>query len=278
METEMDSSTWFSIALITYGLSAFLYMGLLLFRAVNFGRAAIFVIGGGVCAHTVGLVIRTITAGHAPFSNLYESMVFFSWAMVIVYLFIEYRYKLNVIGAFVSPIAFLAIVYASMLPPDYKKITPLVPALQSYWLEIHVITCFLGYAAFTIAFAARLMYLIKEWVSKNPAGFYQNLPAEDLLDYISYRTIAIGVVFLTLGIITGAIWANYAWVSYWSWDPKETWALITWLIYAIYLHTRVTVGWRKKKAAWLAIAGFIAVIFTYLGVNFLLPGLHSYVY
>ncbi|MBU2600529.1 c-type cytochrome biogenesis protein CcsB [bacterium] len=273
----MDSSVWFGIALVVYGLSTLLYIGSLLFKKLNLSRVATFVIIIGACAHTIGLLIRTIKAGHAPFSNLYESMVFFSLSIVIVYFLIEYRYKLKVIGAFVSPIAFLAIAYASLLPPQYKKITPLAPALQSYWLEIHVITCFLGYAAFTVAFGASVMYLVKEWLSKRPHGFYQKLPIEDLLDELGYRTIAIGMVFLTLGIITGAAWANYAWGTYWSWDPKETWALITWLIYAIYLHARVTTGWRKKKAAWLSIIGFAAVIFTYLGVNFLMAGLHSYV-
>lgn len=273
----MDSAPWFVIALISYGLSAFLYLGVLLLRRINSGRLAIFVSIVGVCAQTIGLVIRTIKAGHAPFSNLYESMVFFSWSIVIVYLCLGYRYKLKIIGAFISLIAFFALGYASLLPPRYKEITPLVPALQSYWLEIHVITCFLGYAAFTVAFVGSIMYLVKEYLSKKPSGFYQNLPTQDLLDELSYRMIAIGVVFLTLGIITGAIWANYAWGTYWSWDPKETWALITWLIYAVYLHARITIGWRNKKAAWLAIIGWIAVIFTYLGVNFLMVGLHSYI-
>jgi cytochrome c-type biogenesis protein CcsB len=258
-------------------LGTFLYFSFLLFRKVSLGKMAICGLILGICAHTLGLVIRTINAGHAPFSNLYESLVFFSWTIIIMYLFIEYKYKLKVIGAFVSPIAFLTIGYASMLPARYKEINPLIPALQSYWLEIHVITCFLGYSAFAIAFGTSIMYLIKERLSKRPNGFYQKLPQEDLLDELSYKVIAIGFVFFSLGIITGAIWANYAWGTYWSWDPKETWSLITWLIYVIYLHTRITIGWRKKKSAWLAIAGFTAVIFTYLGVNFLMASLHSYV-
>jgi cytochrome c-type biogenesis protein CcsB len=273
----MDSSIWFTIALITYGLSTLFYLGFLLVRKAILSKIAIFGLISGVCIHTLGLIIRTINAGHAPFSNLYESLVFFSWAIVIVYLFIEFLYKLKVIGAFVSPIAFLTIGYASMLPAKYKEISPLIPALQSYWLEIHVITCFLGYSAFAIAFGTSIMYLIKERLSIRPDGFYQKLPSEDLLDELSYKIIAFGFVFLSLGIITGAIWANYAWGTYWSWDPKETWSLITWLIYVVYLHTRVSVGWRNKKAAWLAIIGFAAVIFTYLGVNFLMAGLHSYV-
>lgn len=273
----MGSAIGFTIALIFYGLSTFLYFGFLLFGKAILGRGAIWGLILGVCGHSLGLVIRTINAHHSPFSNLYESLVFFSWTIVIVYLFIEYWYKLKVIGVLVSLIAFLSIGYASMLPAKYKEISPLIPALQSLWLEIHVITCFLGYSAFTIAFGASIMYLIKERLSKNPYGFYQKLPSEDLLDELSYKTIAIGFVLLTLGIITGAIWANYAWGGYWSWDPKETWSLITWLIYLIYLHTRVSIGWRNKKSAWISIIGFSAVIFTYLGVNFLMAGLHSYV-
>jgi ABC-type transport system involved in cytochrome c biogenesis permease subunit len=149
---------------------------------------------------------------------------------------------------------------ALLLPGKYKEIIPLVPALQSYWLFFHVALCFLAYGSFAVSFGVSLSYLFTREVS---------------LDELTYRSIAIGFVLLALGIITGAVWAHYAWGAYWSWDPKETWALITWLIYALYLHLRA-IGWRKKRSAWLAIIGFFAVIFTYLGVNFLLPGLHSY--
>jgi cytochrome c-type biogenesis protein CcsB len=167
--------------------------------------------------------------------------------------------------------------YASLNP---NEIQPLIPALQSNWLISHVVTCFVGYAAFAVSFGVSFLYLFKmkteKKPAKNPGGLLDYLPASDLLDEVGYKTIAIGFPLLTIGIITGAFWANVAWGTYWSWDPKETWSLIVWLIYAAYLHARITKGWRGKKAAALSIIGFSATIFCYLGVNLLLSGLHSY--
>ncbi|MCX8012217.1 MAG: c-type cytochrome biogenesis protein CcsB, partial [Desulfobacterota bacterium] len=153
-----------------------------------------------------------------------------------------------------------------------NEIQPLVPALQSNWLTYHVITCFLGYAAFAVSFGVSIMFLIKA----NSKGGIGILPDQAVLDEINYKAISFGFPMLTLGIITGAVWANYAWGSYWSWDPKETWSLITWLFYAAFLHARYTRGWGGRKTAILSIIGFLAVIFTYFGVNLLLSGLHSY--
>ncbi len=220
-----------------------------------------------------GLVARWIEShrmgiGHLPLSNLFESLVFFAWCTLGIYLYIEKRYDLRGLGAIVLPVVFLTLAYASL--GTNTEIEPLVPALQSNWLLVHVLTCFLGYAAFAVSFGSSVMYLAK--VKWNP-GF---LPDADLLDKITYKSVMIGFPFLTLGIVTGAAWAHYAWGSYWSWDPKETWSLITWLIYASFLHARFTRGWRGKRVAVLSIIGFCAVIFTYLGVNLLLSGLHSY--
>jgi len=255
----MNSIVPFTIALISYFLSAFLYPG----KRQNIFRIL------GLLSQTTGLLIRTIETGHAPFTNLYESLLFFSWLIVVVYLFIERMYKVKIIGQFVILMVCFIMGYAFLLPSRYKEITPLPPALQSHWLEIHVITCFLAYASFAISFISGIIYLAKERFSKD---------AEILifLDNLGGKTIRFGVLFLSLGIITGAIWANYAWGTYFSWDPKETWALITWLFYIIYLHIRATLKWQKRRFALLSIAGFIIVIFTYMGVSFLLPSLHSY--
>jgi len=152
-----------------------------------------------------------------------------------------------------------------------KGIRPLLPALQSNWLTVHVITSFLGYAAFAVAFSASIIYLLFERFK----GTFENIKA-DLFDEINYRSVTFGFVMLTLGIITGAAWANYAWGSYWSWDPKETWSLITWLVYAAFLHSRFIAGWKGKKTAIISIVGFLVTLFCYLGVNLLLSGLHSY--
>jgi len=163
-----------------------------------------------------------------------------------------------------------------------NNIEPLVPALQSNWLLYHVVTCFLGYAAFAVACGVSIMYLIKASHEANNSfavsagGIMSLFPPTRVLDDLNYRAIMIGFPLLTLGIITGAAWANYAWGTYWSWDPKETWSLIVWFVYAAFLHARFTRGWVGKRAAWLSIIGFAATIFCYLGVNLFLSGLHSY--
>lgn len=166
-----------------------------------------------------------------------------------------------------SLIALFFMGYASISPSIEKHIQPLIPALQSNWLHIHVITCFISYAAFVISFICGLLYLIK-WKGV--------IPPEETLEEINYRSIVVGFPMLSAGILTGAVWAHYAWGSYWSWDPKETWSLITWIVYALFLHARFVKGWRGKRIAMLSIIGFLSVIFTYLGVNFILSGLHSY--
>ncbi|OPY07679.1 MAG: Cytochrome c biogenesis protein CcsA [Syntrophaceae bacterium PtaB.Bin095] len=237
----------------------------------------------GLLAQTVALILRWVASyemgiGHAPLTNLYESLIFFAWAIVALYLTIEWRTKNRSLGAFVVPVAFLCMAFASLSPGINSRIQPLIPALQSNWLTSHVLTCFLGYAAFTVAFALGLMVLLKARDGNPGEGvprFLRLIPDMDSLDELIYQSTVLGFVFLTIGIMTGSVWAHYAWGSYWSWDPKETWSLITWLVYAIMLHSRYVRGWRGKRMAVMAIIGFISVLITYLGVNYL-PGLHSY--
>jgi cytochrome c-type biogenesis protein CcsB len=247
------------------------------------GRIATITALAGLLAQTAALILRWVASyrmgiGHAPLTNLYESLIFFAWAIVALYLTIEWRTKNRSLGTFVVPVAFLCMAFASLSPGINNRIQPLIPALQSNWLTTHVLTCFLGYAAFTVAFALGLMVLVKAW-QVNPAEkaprFLRLIPDADSLDELIYQSTVLGFVFLTIGIMTGAIWAHYAWGSYWSWDPKETWSLITWLVYAIMLHSRYVRGWRGKRMAVMAIVGFVSVLITYLGVNYL-PGLHSY--
>jgi cytochrome c-type biogenesis protein CcsB len=237
----------------------------------------------GLVAQSIALIIRWKTSydlgmGHAPLSNFYESLIFFAWTIVFLYLLMEWRLKNRSIGAFVLPISFLIMAYASIAPGIKNRIEPLIPALQSNWLTSHVLTCFLGYAAFTVAFALGLMFFVKKAAgadSSRSSIFIRLLPNEYQMDDLMYSSTTLGFIFLTLGIVTGSVWAHYAWGSYWSWDPKETWSLITWLVYAVMLHTRLVRGWRGKRMAIMAIVGFACVLFTYLGVN-LLPSLHSY--
>jgi len=235
----------------------------------------------GIAGNTIGMIMRWMESyrmgiGHAPLSNMYESLVFFSWTIAVIYLVIERSYKNRIIGAFAMPIAFLAMAYASLSPNVSDRIQPLIPALKSNWLIAHVITCFLGYAAFAIAFGVSVMYLVKRRATgETEMRLLARFPDSDVLDEVTHQMVMFGFLFLSIGIITGAVWANSAWGSYWSWDPKETWSLITWFIYATLLHARMMRGWHGKRIAYLSIIGFMAVIFTYLGVN-LLPGLHSY--
>jgi cytochrome c-type biogenesis protein CcsB len=217
--------------------------------------------------------------GHAPLSNLYESVVFFTWTIILIYGILEFRYKYRVIGAFVVPFALLGMAWAQL--SLNSGIEPLVPALQSNWLLYHVITCFLAYATFAVACGISIMYLIKERLEgkdgNNPAGGLMSMfPSIKVLDDLNYKAIMVGFPLLTIGIVTGAAWANYAWGTYWSWDPKETWSLIVFFVYATFLHARITRGWVGRRAAILSVVGFVATIFCYLGVNLLLSGLHSY--
>ena len=393
----MNSSDLLGYTTFFYLAASFLYIAIFVFRAKKLGMAASGLILLGFLLNTAGIALRWVESyklgvGHAPLSNMYESLVFFAWCIAIFYLYLEVKYKNRVIGAFAVPFAFLSMALASLTSPDIK---PLIPALQSNWLIAHVMTCFVGYAAFAVAAGLGFMYLYKEcddgknanqlfislegrssrasyilnWVvlgcvaglsslfftaitggigifaklfsaslfvfvvwagiaigvkrlhdqnksgvwmflnlipianlyllylllfvrstqGKNNYGdqplpvkgeetnsFAGVLPSLRTTDDITHKTLVFGFLWLSAGIITGAVWANSAWGTYWSWDPKETWSLITWFLYAGALHARFTKGWGGKRIAWLAIIGFVSVIFTYYGVNYLLSGLHSY--
>lgn len=229
----------------------------------------------GFVLHTSNIIARYIISGHIPIANLHEASSFFSWCIVLIFFFLEYRYKLGLLGSFIMPVVFILMLSSSMLP---REIKPLSPVLQSYWLGIHTVLAFIGNAAFAMAFGIGIMYLIQEHYvkSKKLGGLFQRLPSLQILDEINYKLITIGFPLLTLAIITGVLWAESAWGSYWRWDPKEVWSLITWFIYAAVLHLRLTAGWRGKRAAILSIIGFCAVLFTFFGVNLLLKGLHSF--
>lgn len=280
----MDSSQLLGITTLTYLLSSFFYIVMAIFKAPKIGKAATIFTLVAWLIQTVGIALRWVESyqmgiGHAPLTNMYESVVFFAWTIVILYLLIEWKFKIRIIGAFALPIACLAMAYASFSTDISKTINPLVPALQSNWLIAHVVTCFVGYAAFAVAAALGTMYLIKrgaEPTNEDSDNSSMHLPSLAILDELIHKTMILGFIWLSGGIITGAIWANSAWGTYWSWDPKETWSLITWFFYAITLHARYTRGWEGKRVALLSLIGFVSVLFTYYGVNFLLAGLHSY--
>jgi cytochrome c-type biogenesis protein CcsB len=278
----MTNSLLFGIATFVYFFAMVLYVSYLAFRSEVLGKVASISLLGGVVVETAAIGMRWYESyqmgiGRAPLTNLYESLAFFAWTIAVIYLVLERKFKIKTVGAFVAPFPFLIMAYAALNPND---IQPLVPALKSNWLISHVVSCFVGYAAFAVSFCVSVLYFIKVGAEsrspKSGGSFWGFLPSSSALDEIGYKTIAIGFPLLTIGIVTGAFWANVAWGTYWSWDPKETWSLIVWLIYAAYLHARITRGWRGKRAAILSIVGFAATLFCYLGVNLILSGLHSY--
>jgi len=281
MNLSFSSQTFFNMSMAIYLLCSLGYLLSSASRSKKIGTISTSLLVMGLLIHSGGLIFRWVEThqtgyGYVPLSNMYESLIFFSWTIVLVYLILEFKYRQKIIGVFVTPFAFLAIALTSIIPGIDATITPLVPALQSNWLAIHVITCFLGYACFAVSFGISILYLIQDKTGAQKEGATKWLPSTSILDEINYKSIIIGFPMLTVGIVTGAAWANYAWGSYWSWDPKETWSLITWFVYAAFLHARLTRDWRGRKTAILSIAGFTAVLFTYFGVNYLISGLHSY--
>lgn len=392
------SNYLFLLVFAAYLVSAFLYIGRITLRrrdpkyfaiADNLGAWGFRLATAGVVVHLAGMIFRWIGAGYAPMSNMFEYMSFMGWAVMLFFVILSFWYKLPGLGAFVAPVGVIVIAYASVFPTD---VSPLVPALQSYWLVLHVTTAALGEGAFAVSFGAALMYLLRvrqetadiweekilefvfycftllvgflvaslgfkvagysatigagpqnalqyglppiigpqgavsgmakwlgmdlpiflapSWMKGASAGKTLNTllftlvcgtivyfvirliargPLRELgtravngmnpklLDEVSYRGVAVGFPLFTLGAIVFAmIWAQKAWGSYWSWDPKETWALISWLFYSAYLHMRIVRGWEGKVAAWVAVIGFPLIIFTLVGVNLLISGLHSY--
>jgi len=252
------------------------------------------------------LCSRWIVAGYFPLSNLYESLLFLTWTLLTVYLYIETQTNSRLIGAILIPTTLLINGFANLtLTPEMQKASPLVPALQSNWLMMHVSMMLLSYGTLIMGSLLCILFLVisryqdvdfkvvdnsslplynvmldyYEAKVVSPSNEISELGKLKLLQSIdnwSYRIIGLGFPFLTIGIISGGVWANEAWGSYWSWDPKETWALITWLVFATYLHARLTKGWEGKKTAILGGLGFFVIWICYLGVNFLGKGLHSY--
>lgn len=365
----MNSSVFFNISAGAYIVAMIIYVVYLVVRNNTVGLIASGITILGFFSQTAALIIRWVNSydfwmsSHpmsgvfeailrgAPLRNLYESLIFFVWSIILANILIEFKYKNRSLGAFVTPIAAMALLFIDISSIS-KEIQPLIPALQSNWLLFHVLLSFLGYAAFGVSFGAAAAYLIMVTESKKEIPYiigsviigifiivlvgmgidFVSLSSVEraeliqshflkaslrsasggvaaiswivsiafifvvwqfglrlkttlaslalthtMLDEIEYKSIAVGFPLFTIGgLIMGAIWANSAWGKYWTWDPKETWSLITWLVYALYLHARFVGGWRGKRVAILAIIGFVAVIFTYLGVNLVLSGLHSY--
>lgn len=270
----------FTATFVSYSIAIFLYLLYVVVKHQGAGKLATLITAWGWGINTAAIILRGVNAGRLPLTNGYEFLLAFAWGIAFFYLWFEYRYGFKTAGLFVIPVVWILLAFVAVeMPVSQRAITPLMPALKSNWLSVHVATAILSYGAFTLSFGLALMYLLKERLGKRAGatGFIDNLPGIDHLDELSYRFITFGFFLLSLVIVSGAIWAEQAWGSYWSWDPKETWSLITWLIYGACLHARHTYGWRGRRSLVLAVFGFAAVLFTFFGVNYLLSGLHSYV-
>lgn len=214
---------------------------------------------------TCYILSRFILAGNTPITTPHETVFFFAWATTWAYLSFRWRYTVKNFGTFTSILIMVLIAIAAMVP---RSINPLAPALQSWWLPVHAGVSIIAYGFLGLAFIGGLMYLVQEWElkSKRLGYFFSRFPSLDALDQLNRHCLTTGFIFLTLGIVTGSLWARQSWGTYWRWDPKEVWSLITWFIYLIQFHQRITVGWRGKRAAVMAIIGFCVVIFTLWGV------------
>jgi cytochrome c-type biogenesis protein CcsB len=314
MSWSIVQNTLVNISFALLLVTLFTYWASIAFPRANFlrtiGRSTIIIIN---LILSIVLTSRWISNGYFPLSNLYESLLFLTWCLTFVQVILERQTNSQLLGAIGTPIQLFIIAFASLsLPQEMQKASPLVPALRSNWLMMHVTIMMLSYAFLMLGSLLSILFLVitqgQAITLKGSASGYifnssttknsdrqppfnssiytletdsQAMPLTRMnllqsLDNLSYRIIGLGFPLLTVGIISGAVWANEAWGSYWSWDPKETWALITWLIFASYLHSRLTKSWQGKKPAILASIGFLVVWICYLGVNFLGKGLHSY--
>ena len=284
--------TAFALLLITLPLA---------FWSLSGGRSStavrLLVAGANLCL-TAQLVLRWWDSGHFPISNLYESLCFLAWGCTLTQLLVERSWPSPLVPAAATPMALGCVAFASFALPDrLQEASPLVPALRSSWLVMHVSVIMISYAALLVGSLLSLAVLFTDRrntlelrSSSIGSGGYRQaqlaspqmqlssvaMPAVEQLDSLSYRTITVGFLLLSIGLVSGAVWANEAWGSWWSWDPKETWALICWLVYAAYLHTRLIRGWQGRKPALVAAAGLVVIVVCYIGVNLLGIGLHSY--
>jgi cytochrome c-type biogenesis protein CcsB len=262
------------LALSCYVTGSAGYVGYLLAHkeaAHTFGHA--FFLAGVLC-HTLVLGISFAVTGHLPVENLRESLGFLAWAVALVFVAFQARYNLKVLGALAGPVVFVALIISLALPPEAHAEPEL---LKSIWMFFHISAIFLGDGAFVLAALVGGIYLLQERAikSKSHGFFFQRLPSLQRLDSMGYALVAFGFPLLTIGMITGFIYAQTVWGRWWSWDPKEVWSLVTWLIYAALLHGRMVKGWQGRRTAIIALIGLFVVLFTFLGVNLLLPGHHG---
>jgi cytochrome c-type biogenesis protein CcsB len=263
------------LTLVGYFSATILWLGFFLVQREDYCRWGALVMGGGLTAHTLALIQQTWSGGYLPVATFGNALLVFDWALVAVFLLLNWRYPIKVLGALVAPLAALLASGALILPQSRGTVSPL---LQGFWLTVHISLTLLGYAALALAFLGGIFYLIQERQikAKKFGFFYRRLPSLSQLDTLNYWCLTIGFPLLTAGIISGSLYAQHTMGRFWSWDPKEILTLIAWLIYAVLLHERLTVGWRGRRAAWLAICGFLVLICTFVGASLWITGYHSF--
>lgn len=254
---------FFIATIVLYFAGTGFFLAYLLRRSEALSQVSLGVTAVGFLTHTLALLTRMLEAGQVTLASFHEAMSFFSWALVLVFLFVEIRHRIHVLGSFILPLALISLLSAAALP---KEVPTLEPVLKTVW--VHVTLSMLGTVGFAVAFVAGIMYLIQDGLlkSKRFNVLYSKLPPLDFLDRLNQQSIVMGFPLLTMGIITGAISAEFARGSYLSWNPEQLWALATWLFYFVVLMGRLTVGWRAKRAAYLTIIGFAGVVLTFIGV------------
>ncbi|WP_456387349.1 c-type cytochrome biogenesis protein CcsB [Desulfolithobacter sp.] len=265
----------FQISFVAYVLATAAYIVFFITQRSGIRRIARMIFFVAAILHTCNIVARYFEAGHTPITSQHETVSFFAWSIAWCYLSFRWRYTVKNFGTFVSILTLLMMVLAGIAN---RQVMPLVPALQSWWLPIHASISIIADGFLALACVGGVMYLLQEREIKRKrfGMFYSRLPSLDALDKLNQHCLSVGFPLLTLGIVTGSIWAKQAWGAYWHWDPKETWSLITWFLYAALVHQRFTVGWRGRRAAIMTIIAFISVLFTLWGVTFLLDGVHTY--
>lgn len=264
------------VALALYLVSTFFYLSFLITDRARFTRYGLSFLLLGFAVHCLSLLLRYFAAGYTPITNLHESLSFFALCIAGFFLVLRKIYRVEGLGSIFIPVVAIVLITSFTVSTDIR---PLPPMLRSFWLPVHTSFAFVGNAVFFAGFLVSIVYLAIERgiKKKRMSGISARFPSLETLDRINYKCMSYGFPLLTLGIITGSLWAEMAWGSYWNWDPKETWSLITWIVYAILIHNRLAIGWRGRRTAYMMIAGFLFILMTFLGVNLFMGGLHSYV-
>jgi cytochrome c-type biogenesis protein CcsB len=262
------------LTLVGYFGATALWLAFFLIQRENYCRAGAWVLAGGLAAHTLTLIQQTLTAGYLPVATFGDALLVFAWALVAVFLLLNWRFPIKVLGALVAPLAALLVSAALILPQGQGTVSPL---LKGFWLTVHITLTLLGYASLALAGLGGIFYLVQEHQikAKKFGFFYRRLPSLSQLDTLNYWCLTIGFPLLTGGIVSGSLYAQHIMGRFWSWDPKEILTLLAWLIYAVLLHERLTVGWRGRRAAWLAICGFLVLALTFVA-SLWITGYHSF--